>query len=138
MIEIFGYQKQEECKKKGDQNVIKKQSRIETQYINVTCRFGRRFTICQSVSMLTIFSLFSCYLLTIVLSMFCFPMSPQSLFDCFFSACCTNTPTYVHYLLADFLTQDLTKKVNLHFQWLPVVASLNGRQIRGSSCLKST
>ena len=57
--------------------------------------------------------------------MVCFPMSPQSLFDCFFSTCCTNTPTYVHYFLADFLTLDLTKNINLHFQWLPVVASLN-------------
>jgi len=30
VIEIFGYQKQEERTKEGDQNVIKKQSRIET------------------------------------------------------------------------------------------------------------
>ena len=95
--------------KNGDQNVIKKQSRIQTLYMNVTCRHREAFHN-MSVSVLTIVSLFSCYLLTIFLSMFCFPMYPHSLFDCF-STCCTNTPTYVHYFLADFLTQDLTKKM---------------------------
>ena len=107
--------------KKGDQNVIKKAIQNRNLIYKRHVSFREAFHN-MSVSMLTIFSLFSCYFLTIFLSMLCFPMSPQSLFDCFvFSTCCTNTPTYVHYFLAEFLTPDRTKK-HLHFQWLPVVA----------------
>ena len=86
----------------------------ETVFFNfppgyVTCRVGRRFTI-------------FCFLLTIFLSTLCFPMSAQSVSDCFFCTCCMNTPTYVHNFLAEFLTLRTSPKKKK--QWLPVGASL--------------
>ena len=122
VIEIFGYQKPEKTKTTWpycDQKTIQNRNLIYKRHVSFREAFHN-----MSVSMLTIFSLCSCYLLTTFLSMFCFLMSPQSLVDCFFHMLhehpnlCSLFSCWVPY------SGPHKKRKNLHFQWLPVVASL--------------